>query len=141
MFRGGDMLTNRSCTHVLGRVFVVCCLIACFVPFAAAQTTAAGSGTLTGDVEDEGGAGLPGVTVSAVGPAGNKTAYTDSQGNFQIPNLAPGLYDLTAELSGFITITKTDVQVQAGSNTATFVLKQGGLAETMVVTASKVETP
>jgi iron complex outermembrane receptor protein len=111
-----------------------------FCTIAGAQMQTAG-GTLTGEVKDPDGGALPGAMVTVTGAGGTKTSYTDSAGKFSIPNVAPGMYDVTAELAGFVTITKTDVQVQAGANSADFTLRPGGLAEQMVVTASKVETP
>ena len=56
------MSKNRSYVYVLGQVFVVFCFIACFLPIVMAQTNA--TATLSGDVKDEGGNALPGVTVS-----------------------------------------------------------------------------
>ena len=108
---------------------------------AGVTTAQEGTGTLTGDVKDADGLSLPGVTVTATGPSGSKTGYTDADGRFTIAGLAPGNYDVSAELSGFVTITQTDVAVVAGENVIPFVMRTGGLTELIVVTASKVETP
>ena len=101
------------------------------------------TGSLTGDVKDTDGGPLPGVTVTAtnVSSAGAKTAYTDVEGKFSFPALPAGTYDVGVELAGFITIEKTDVVINAGNNEISFAMKPGGLAELMVVTASKLETP
>jgi iron complex outermembrane receptor protein len=114
-------------------------LLFIFIPvfFVHAQET----GTLSGDVKDTDGLPLPGVNVAVNGPAGTRNAFTDASGAFTISNLTPGTYDVTTELPGFVTVTQTDVQVNAGENVISFVLKPGGLTELIVVTASKVETP
>ncbi|MCI0416968.1 TonB-dependent receptor [bacterium] len=98
-------------------------------------------GTLNGDVKDSDGLPLPGVIVTAAGGGVTKNAYTDAEGRFVIGGLAAGNYDVSAELSGFVTITQMDVAVSAGDNNVSFVMRPGGLTELMVVTASKVETP
>src|SRR3990172_11368531 len=67
-------------------------------------------GTLSGQVLDTDSGPLPGVTVTADGEAGMKTVYTDNTGKYLF-SLLPGLYDVTVELGGFITITKTDVDI------------------------------
>ncbi len=98
-------------------------------------------GTLSGDVKDSDGLALPGVNVIAESTAGSKNTFTDADGRFAIAGLATGNYDITVELSGFVTITQTDVAVNAGDNTVTFVMRTGGLTELIVVTASRLETP
>jgi outer membrane receptor protein involved in Fe transport len=97
--------------------------------------------TLTGDVKDTDGVGLPGVNITAASGGVTKNAYTDAQGRFVIAGLSAGNYDVSAELSGFVTVTRPAVSLNAGENTISFVMKTGGLTELMVITASRVETP
>ena len=101
------------------------------------------TGSLTGDIKDTDGGPLPGVTVTAknVSNGDTKTAYSDVEGKFSFPNLPAGTYDVGVELGGFITVEKTDIAINAGNNELSFTMKPGGLAELMVVTASKIETP
>ena len=99
-----------------------------------------GTATLNGDIKDTDGLPLPGVNVTATSGGASKNAYTDGAGKFVL-SLAPGKYDITAELTGFVTITQTDVEVKAGDNNIAFEMRTGGLTELMVVTASRVETP
>jgi Carboxypeptidase regulatory-like domain len=64
---------------------------------------------LTGVVEDETGAALPGATVSVVSQniAGTQSATSQQDGTFTIPNLSPAEYVLKIELDGFETYQKT----------------------------------
>ena len=65
-----------------------------------AQTT---NGAVSGVVKDESGAVLPGVTITVISKetSAKRTAITDDSGFFKLPQLAVGLYDVQAELSGF----------------------------------------
>jgi len=66
-----------------------------------AQTT---TGRLIGTVTDAGGQPLPGVTVTISSPAligGAQKSVSDSDGSFQFISLAPGVYTVRADLSGF----------------------------------------
>ena len=73
---------------------------------AAAQTT---TGTITGRVVDGQGLSVPGVTVNAEGPnlQGVRTAVTSENGDYILPQLPPGTYTVTFELSGFERQQKT----------------------------------
>jgi iron complex outermembrane receptor protein len=121
------------------RTFTALCAIL-ILAFAFSLQAQEGGATLSGVVKDTDGLPLPGVNVTATSGGAAKNVYTDGAGKFSLP-LAPGKYDVTAELSGFVTITQTDVDVKAGDNNITFEMRTGGLTELMVVTASKVETP
>src|SRR5262245_6195579 len=121
------------------RTFTTLCailILASAVSIQAQESTA----TLSGQVKDTDGLPRPGVNITASSGATAHNAYTDAAGKFAL-RLTPGKYDITAELSGFVTITQTDIEVNAGDNNITFEMKTGGLTELMVVTASKVETP
>ena len=71
---------------------------------------------LIGTVTDATGAVLPGVTVTAVHEATGNTfeTVTDGAGNFRLP-VRVGAYRLTAQLQGFQTVTRTNVQLLLGS--------------------------
>ena len=56
---------------------------------ASAQDT---TGTISGRIVDAQGLAVPGVTITATGAQGAKTAVTDSQGRFTVPFLTPGSY-------------------------------------------------
>ena len=71
------------------------------------------TGGIFGIISDETGARLPGVTVTVESPAHiqPEVDVTDVEGHFLIRNLTPGLYTLTAELSGFATIVNSDLRI------------------------------
>ncbi len=100
-----------------------------------AQTT---TGVIRGVVTDESGAVLPGVTLTLRGRAvpGAPTTVSNETGAYRFPNLPPGLYDVTAELSGFTTNVQTGIQVSLGGTAELSVsLKVSTLAETVTVVA------
>src|ERR1035437_2898564 len=67
------------------------------------------TGTLTGNVGDDAGLGLPGASISATSPTlqGSRTTVTNVNGDWAMPNLPPGEYTVTISLSGFQTVTRT----------------------------------
>ena len=73
---------------------------------AAAQTT---TGTITGRVVDGQGLSVPGVTVNIEGVnlQGVLTVVTSENGDYILPQLPPGTYTVTFQLSGFETQKKT----------------------------------
>ena len=72
--------------------------------------------SIRGVVTDDSGGVLPGVTVTLKGPAtaGTPTTTTNEAGVYRFPNLAPGAYQITVELTGFNTSTQTGIQVALG---------------------------
>ena len=99
------------------------------------------AGDVTGSVVDESGGVLPGATVTFTGPAGTQSAVTRAEGKFTIANLAEGTYKVSVTMSGFSTATKDAVSVTAaGGDIGSFALKIAGMGETVVVSASKVES-
>jgi hypothetical protein len=70
-------------------------------------------GTITGIVNDERGAPLPGATVSAVGQQ-FASAVTDERGAFALSSLPAGEYVLQAHMSGFTGSRRETVHVGAG---------------------------
>ena len=81
-----------------------------------AQATAA----INGRVVDQGGAVLPGATVtiteSATGVA--RTTVTNAEGLYSVPALSPGLYNLKVELTGFAAAVNNNVTRLAPTNCA-----------------------
>jgi hypothetical protein len=97
---------------------------------ATAQTT----GNITGKIVDSQGLAVPGATVTVVGPQGNKTATTDSQGRFQVPYVVPGTYSIKAELQGFKTVEQGSISVRLGQTVdLSLTMQVGGLSETVNV--------
>src|SRR4030095_10802474 len=71
--------------------------------------------TATGTITDSTGGVLPGVTVTAANEESGNTfvAVTDGEGRFRLP-LRIGTYRISAELSGFATVSRTGLQMQVG---------------------------
>ena len=78
---------------------------------------------------------LPGVTVTAVCTETNltRTAVTDAQGGFTLPELPVCLYRVTAELPGFKTVAREAPVVANAVAKVDFRLEVGALSETVTV--------
>jgi hypothetical protein len=79
---------------------------------------------------------IPGATVSAIESAtGIKTdTVTGANGRYSFPSIRPTTYEIRAELTGFKTVRRTDVTLQANQNlTVNITLELGDLAETITV--------
>ena len=90
----------------------------------------------TGTVTDTTGAVLPGVTVTAVHEATGNTfeTVTDGSGDFRLA-VRVGSYRITAQLSGFQTVTQVDVQLLLGRQVVlNLQLAPAALQETVTVT-------
>ena len=83
-------------------------------PAAQAQTSGA---NLIGQVTDKNGGALPGVTVTATNKDTGLTriAVTSADGTFRLPSLPVGIYTVTAELSGFATVTSRNVRLNVAT--------------------------
>ena len=119
------------------RCLMLAFLVAGFLvaPSVWAQTT---TGAIRGVVTDDSGGVLPGVTVTLKGAAtaGTPTTTTNETGVYRFPNLAPGAYQITVELTGFNTSTQTGIQVALGGTTEVGVqLKLSNQQETVTVVA------
>ena len=115
--------------------FLAACALAC-TSIASAQEI---GGSISGRVLDQQKLAVPGVTVTATGPQGSRSAVTDADGRYQIPFLTPGNYDVRAELQGFKSFEQKGISVRLGQVAEVSVSMQvGGVAETISVTA---ETP
>ena len=93
------------------------------------------TGDISGTVMDTTGAILPGVTVTAVCTETNltRTAITDAQGAYSIPELPGCLYRVTAELPGFKGVAR-EAPVTANAVAKTdFRLEVGAVSETVTV--------
>ncbi len=95
----------------LGRVASV--LAAMFLLVASTELRAQTTGRIVGQVVDAQGAVVPGVTVTATSPSlqGPATTVTDGNGGYRFVSLPPGVYKVTATLSGFKTLEQDNVQV------------------------------
>ena len=94
---------------------------------------------VSGVVQDTTGAVLPGVdvTLKNTGTGNEQHAVTNETGLYTFPNVPVGSYNVTAALSGFNTVTKAGVSVNAGVNIRVDMQMQlGTLSETIQVQAA-----
>lgn len=94
-------------------------------------------GRILGRVADASGAVVPGVEVKATNAATNVTAssVTNEQGNYEIPYLLPGLYQVSAELPGFKKYVRDGIELRVNDRLALdIILQPGELTEVVTVT-------
>jgi hypothetical protein len=115
---------------------LVCAWVVLLPALAAAQAQ------IVGQVRDESGGVLPGVTVEASSPAiieKVRTVITDDQGRYRVEALRPGTYKLTFSLTGFSTVVRENIDVPSEIVvTINADMKVGALEETVTVSG---ETP
>ena len=95
-------------------------------------------GAINGRITDSSGAAMPGVTVTAknVATNGTSTTVTNGDGDYSILYLTPGLYSVTAELSGFKKLVRDGIEVRIGDRlNVDLRLDVGRMEETVSVTA------
>src|SRR4030095_6335866 len=83
------------------------------VTVARAQDT---TGTILGTITDASGGVLPGVsvTVKNTDTSQSRPIVTDDGGRYRVPLLAPGHYEVTAQISGFQTMVRSGITVTVG---------------------------
>jgi hypothetical protein len=95
---------------------------------------------IAGVVRDTSGAVLPGVTVEASSPAlieKARTAITNESGQYRIVDLRPGTYRVTFTLTGFATVVREGILLEAQFTAPVNVdMRIGGLEETITVTGA-----
>src|SRR5215469_3966937 len=96
-------------------------------------------GTIIGSVSDPTGAVIPNASITAKGPQQTYTTKTNGSGNFIIPFVQPGSYEVTAEAQGFkkeLTLgVNIDVSQKVNLN---FKLQVGATSEEVTVSAEAV---
>lgn len=111
----------------MGSLRLLLCLLAASLPLAAQSDR----GTITGTVADVTGAVIPGVAIAAVNTetSARYETVTTETGNYTLPQLPSGPYQMTAELPGFrkyvrqgITVLvaqtlRVNIALEIGSNT------------------------
>ena len=114
------------------------CLLPLFLLRPSAGT--AQTGSVSGTVVDQTGLVLPGATVTLRGEGVPRSAYSDGQGRFEIPGVAPGAYTLSVSLAGFSDATVENVSVPGGALELPPVgMQLASFGDTVVVTASRGE--
>ena len=96
------------------------------------------AGSISGTVSDAAGGPLPGASLTAKNAktGATRTAVSNAAGAFTFPILAVGLYDVTAELSGFTSATKTGIELNVGGDvTLKLTLALGSVKTAVTATA------
>jgi len=97
--------------------------------------------TVVGTVTDPSGSAIPGakITVTSVETAASRTIQTSESGQYVVPDLRIGHYDMKVEAAGFKTAEQKDVVLQVGDRARLdFQMQVGGAQETVTVEANAV---
>jgi Carboxypeptidase regulatory-like domain len=124
---------------LLRRVCLFCVLAIAAVNMAFAQVGA--SGTILGTITDSSGAILPNVKVAVTNTATNAVfnTVTSSAGDYSATSLTPGLYKISAEISGFEkSVTDAFTLAVDQKIRVNLSLKAGAVTQTVEVTAQAV---
>src|SRR5580698_2676032 len=100
------------------------------------------NGSIRGIVNDPSGGVVPGATVTATlsGAATQRSATSDKDGTFDIPELPVGTYEVTADAQGFKKFVVKTVVVSIGHvNFITITLQVGEKSDTVTVEANAVQ--
>lgn len=102
---------------------------------ASAQTR---TGRILGQIIDENGQPMPGVTVTAASDVvmgGSRNAVTGETGAYRFAALPPGTYSVTAILGGYQHLSKEELHVSIGGTATANFIMQPAFSEEMIVTA------
>ncbi len=123
-------------TVVAAGVFLLLCSLVNVLPLRAQQYL----GILTGEVTDASGAKIANADVTATDTTTHfiTKTKTNGAGVYTIPFLTPDSYEVTVEVAGFGSETRTGLLLTAGDNVRTdFALKVGTVGEKVVVTTDQ----
>ena len=114
-----------------------------YVFVATAVPSVAQDVALAGRVVDASGAVIPGVTVTASSGPERRSVVTNREGRFTFATLAPGTYDIQAELFGFSPAIARGIAVplSAESPQLELRLEAAGVSESVTITGTRAATP
>jgi hypothetical protein len=95
------------------------------------------TGTISGVVQDPSGATIPGatVTIKNVDTGTARALTSDSGGRYTAPDLAPGNYEVQAQISGFQTEVRTGIELTVGrQEVVNLALKVGQISDRVTIT-------
>ena len=115
---------------------LLCTLFVCSAAFG--QSVNYTTGSISGKVRDNTGAGLPGVTVTAtkLDTGLTRTTFTAEDGKYDLSLLPPGTYKVLAELQGLGKSNEARATVLLGNTTKTDLTLAPQISEAMAVTAT-----
>ncbi|HET9226906.1 MAG TPA: TonB-dependent receptor [Thermoanaerobaculia bacterium] len=90
--------------------------VAAVLLFSGAASAQIQTGNIYGTVVGQDGGALPGATVTLGGVGAQQVQASDAQGKFRFLGLSPGVYSVKAELQGYTTLERTDIDVSIGRN-------------------------
>src|SRR6266851_7092508 len=126
--------------RVVALCVVRCCVVAvCGVAASPSVLRAqVAAGEITGVVKDQGGAAVPGATVTVTDVLTSRQRLVTSSGDgvYTAPSLAPGTYRVDVELPGFTPMRREGIRLSTGEKARVdFELAVGALREQVTVTA------
>ncbi len=131
-----EKLSPRKETVLLLGVACLGALVLTIIPRpAAAQMT---TGTILGTVSDPSGAAIPGARVIITNSQTKiSTSFeTDAAGNYVVPYLIPGVYEVSVEKQGFRRVTRTGITLEVDQKARVdLTLALGSVTETVTVTS------
>src|SRR5215469_2607794 len=120
------------------RSLLCCCVLFCLIFASLGYAQSAASATIVGQVTDSQGLVVPNATVTATNTATGvpHTAKTTASGNYTIPNLSPGTYDVKVEAPSFAVAQAKGIKLNVGDQRDVNVsLSAAGKAEVVEVTS------
>ena len=120
------------------QVFCTLALLFCCLPMVLANAQSASTAQVSGTVVDPQGAVVAGAKVTATNVATGvpRSVNTTSTGNYLIPNLPPGTYDVKVEAKGFSQAAGKGLKLNVGDQkNLDFNLAVAGSSQTIEVTA------
>lgn len=132
---------KRKIFSTLNLITLAAAMVMIFGLSASAQEV---TGTIVGTVRDASGAVVPGATVSINDQQKSnlavRTLTTGDNGEFNAPNLQPGVYQITVTAPNFKKLVKTNVKLDLGQrNTVDVSLEAGKIEETVTIEAEAVQ--
>jgi hypothetical protein len=123
--------------NYLPRFVFVLAIIAVFSLSAFGQQT---TGSLHGTINDPNGAVVAGATVTLTNTAtgAERSAVSNTEGTFDMPDLQPGIYQASVDAKGFKRAVARDIKISVATTAQVTIPLEVGLAgETVTVTASQ----
>lgn len=135
-------LPARAIIAIGGKILrlVLTIMVAAFAGTTASATET--TGAIHGTVKDSSGAIVPYASVSVThkGTRATRSTRTDGQGNFALPLLEPGRYELSVEAAGFKKYIDSDVTLSVGQKLRIDpTLQVGEITDTVTVSGEATE--
>ncbi len=131
-------MSEKFFRNIISSLNALICI--CFLTVATFAQADVSSATVKGTVTDPQGAAVPGATVIAksVDQGVARSTQTNSDGEFQILALRPGVYDLTVEAQGFMKYLVKDAGLTVGQTAVYEIKLQVGQVTNEVTVTSAV---